>query len=330
MVRDYIATAEPVGSGQVAKRKGIHLSSATIRTVMSELEERGFLRRAHASSGRIPTPGGYRFYVDEMMRLRPLTPSEKAEIRRKVEAGSTDMKEVLREACHLVSLKAHQPGIAMEPRPGERSLRQIQFVRLRGKVVLAILISGAGIVENKILEIDRAMPQEELNRMHNYLNDRLGGLSISDVRREILLEMKRMQTQYDEILNQALMLGEKVFSDGPPDVHIEGQSLLVSEPEFSQTEQLQRILRTLEEKTMLVRLLDQSLANIGVRIFIGDDQAFPEINGLTVISSVYSDSEGNRGLLGVIGPTRIDYARIVPLVDFTATMITEVLQEKKE
>lgn len=330
MVCDYIMSAEPVGSAQVARKKGIEISSATVRTVMAELEERGFLKRSHASSGRVPTPSGYQFYVDQLMRLRPLTPQEREEIRKRVETGVDDMNEVLRDACRLVSNRSHQPGFALSPNPDDRSLKHVQFIALKEKLVLAVLVSGSGIVENKILKIDRAISQEELNRMHNYLNERLAGLTLANVRKEILLEMKRIQRQYDQILGRALTLAEQAFSDSTPGVHIEGGNLLLQEPEFTNFDRMQQILRTLEEKTFLIRLLDQSLASPGVKIAIGGEHQFPEINGLTMITSDYSDSEGNRGVLGVIGPTRLDYARIVPLVDFTSRILTEVLQEKKE
>jgi heat-inducible transcriptional repressor len=329
VVHDYIVSAEPVGSSQVSKRKGINLSPATVRTVMAELEERGFLQRQHTSAGRVPTDAGYRFYVDQLMKNRPLTANEQAEIRTRVESGVFDMKEILKDACRFVANRANQAGIVMAPRVDDRSLQHLQFVGLKGNLVMAVLASSAGIVENKILELDRPASQSELDRMHNYLNDHLVGMAIGKVRREILLEMKRVQSQYDQLLTSALLLGEKAFSDGPPELLVEGQSHLFSVPEFADIEKMQGILRTLEEKTQLVRILDQCLQSPGVKIFIGEEVATPEINGLTLITSAYSDNEGNPGILGVIGPTRLDYARIVPLVDFTSRMVTDVLKRDR-
>ncbi|HLG18875.1 MAG TPA: heat-inducible transcriptional repressor HrcA [Bdellovibrionota bacterium] len=329
VVHDFIVSAEPVGSLQIARKKMIHLSPATIRTVMAELEERGYLVRPHSSSGRVPTNQAYRFYVDELMRLRPLTADEKDQIRQRVHAGATDLGEVLKEACRLISAKASQPGLSMVPPTHARSLKHIQFIRLRDRLVLVILVSATGIVENKILEMGHGYTQTELDRMHNYLNDRLAGMTIAKVRQQILLEMKKAQSLYDQLLTQALILGERVFSDMPPDVHIEGQSHLCSDPEFADLEKMQLILRALEEKTAIIKALDQSLASPGVKIFIGEEIQCPEINGLTLVTSAYSDSEGNRGLLGVIGPTRLDYARIIPLVEFTSKIVTDVLHENQ-
>jgi len=330
VVHDFILSAEPVGSIQVAKKKSIHLSPATIRTVMAELEERGFLRQPHPSSGRIPTDRAYRIYVDELMKLQPLTAQERNEIREKVRGLGANTGDVLRDACRLISNRANQPGLVLAPKTETRSLRHIQFIRLKEKLALAILVSSNGIVENKILELNRKISQSGLDRMHNYLNDRLAGLTVEKIRQQILLEMKSAQNRYDQLLTQALLLGEKVFADGHRDVHIEGQSHLCSDPEFADLEKMQQILRTLEEKTTLIRILDQSLTSPGVKIFIGEETLYPEINGLTLITSAYSDSEGNQGLLGVIGPTRMNYARIVPLVEFTSQIVTNALSEPKK
>jgi heat-inducible transcriptional repressor len=263
------------------------------------------------------------------MENRPLTPKEQAEIRSRVESGVVDMKEILKDACRFVAERANQAGIVLAPRPDERSLQHIQFVGLKGNLVLAVLVSSSGIVENKILELDRPAPQSELDRMHNYLNEHFAGMAVGKVRREILLEMKRAQSQVDVLLTRALLLGEKAFSDGPPELMVEGQSHLFSVPEFADLERMQNILRTLEEKTQLVRVLDQCLQSPGVKIFIGGESASPEIDGLTLITSAYSDNEGNPGILGVIGPTRLDYARIIPLVDFTSRMVTDVLHRDR-
>jgi heat-inducible transcriptional repressor len=165
--------------------------------------------------------------------------------------------------------------------------------------------------------------------MHNYLNEHFSGLTVAKVRQEILLEMKRQQTQYNDLLAQALLLGERALSETERDVFIDGQTHLFTTPEFSTIERMQQILKTLEEKTLIMKVLDQCLSSPGVKIFIGDEAACAEINGLTLITSSYSDSDGKLGVLGVIGPTRLDYARIVPLVDFTSQLITDVFQERK-
>jgi heat-inducible transcriptional repressor len=330
VVENFISTAEPVGSSQVSKSKGILFSPATTRNVMSELEEMGFLVRPHPSSGGVPTALAYRFYVDRLMQLKPLTQTERDEIRRAVESGASTIHDILRHACKLISGHAHQPGVALAPPAEERSLKHIQFMRLRSDLALAILVTSAGIVENKLLELDKPYSQDQLTRMSNYLNEKLAGMTVSNVRRQILSEMKHAHRSYDELMQKALMLGEQALSDGPRELHIEGQSLLCADPEFANIEKMRHVLRTLEDRTELLRLLDQSIQSQGVKIFIGDEIQSPEINGLSLITSTYSDNEGNRGVLGVIGPTRIQYASIVPLVDFTSKILTEVLGDREK
>lgn len=328
VVEDFIASAEPVGSQQVSKKGGLEISSATIRIVMAELEERGFLKRSHVSSGRIPTDTAYRFYVNELMKLEPLTSGEREQIRSSVESGKSDMNEIIHQACQLISAKANQPSLGLVPANTQQSLKHIQFIRLRENLILTILVSSTGIVENKLLELERPLSQSELDRMHNYLNERLAGLTIGKVREQILLEMKRVQSQYDEVLNRALLLADRAFSSSPAQFHVEGQSKLCDDPEFADVTRMQQILRTLEEKTAILRVLDQSLASPGVKIFIGEEVQCPEVNGLALIASSYSDAQGNRGVLGVLGPTRIHYARIVPLVEFTSSIVTEALKDR--
>ncbi|MFH1017538.1 MAG: heat-inducible transcriptional repressor HrcA, partial [Pseudomonadota bacterium] len=162
VVENFISTAEPVGSGQVAKSKDILFSPATIRNVMAELEEMGFLSRPHASSGGVPTSLAYRFYVDRLMHLKPLTQAERDEIRSRVESGVSSVHDIMRDACRLISERAHQPGVALAPSAEERSLKHIQFMRLRADLALAILVTSTGIVENKLLALDKPYTQEQL------------------------------------------------------------------------------------------------------------------------------------------------------------------------
>ncbi len=328
VIKDYIASAEPVGSAQVAKKKEVSLSSATIRNVMAELEDLGYLRRAHASSGRIPTDQAYRYYVDRLMHPPPLSVPEKKKVHEGLYKGLVSMQDVIREACHFISDQVSQPGVAVSPSSEERSLKQVQFLSLAKNTVIGVLVFSTGVVETKVLQLDRPMKQKDLERIQKYLNERLSGKTVAQVRKEMLLEMKQAQNHYDDLLNRALLLSEQAFSDTGPSVLIEGQSYLCSDPEFSDLSTMQRILRTLEEKTEMVKILDQSLRSPGIHIFIGEELLLPEINGMSLITSVYNDKDGSRGLLGVLGPTRMNYARIVPLLNFTSQIVTQVLHEE--
>lgn len=328
VVHDYILTASPVGSAQVSQKKDADYSAATIRNVMAELESRGFLKRSHASSGRIPTDNGYRFYVDELMHVHPLSSKEKLTIQQNVESKTFPVEQIVQKACQTVSAHADQISFGTFPGRENQSLKHIQFLNLKENLVLVILVRSSGIVENKILELDRAISQNELNQMHNYVNDLLVGLNLSQIQNKILTELQKEQIRYNTLLSQALMMSQQAMETGRDSVHIEGQSRLFRSPEFTSIETMEKLIKTFEEKTFMLKILHESMEKPGVKILIGDEVEAPEINGLTLITSTYNDAEGNKGYLGVLGPTRINYAKIVPLVEFTSKIVTQTLSEK--
>lgn len=328
VVHDYILTASPVGSAQVAEKRSIGYSPATIRSVMSELEKLGFLKRSHASSGRIPTDNAYRFYVDELMQVHPLSSKEKLTIQQNVESKTFPIEQIVQKACQSVSVHANQISFGTFPEGENQSLKHIQFLQMKDNLVLVILVRSSGLVENKILEMDRPMSQPDLNRMHNYVNELLGGLNLAQIRTRILSELQKEQIRYNTLLTQALMLSQQVLESSQKNLHIEGQSRLFQSPEFTDIETMEKLIKTFEEKTLMLKILQESMEKPGVKILIGDEVEAPEINGLTLITSTYNDAEGNKGYLGVLGPTRINYAKIVPLVEFTTKIVTQTLSEK--
>jgi heat-inducible transcriptional repressor len=328
VVHDYILTAMPVGSSQVAQKKSVDYSPATIRNVMAELERQGFLRRSHASSGRIPTDSGYRFYVDELMQVHPLTNKEKLVIQQNVESKTYPIEQIVQKACQTVSAHSDQISFGTFPGVTQQSLKHIQFLNLKENLVLVILVRSSGLVENKILELDRNISQVELNQMHNYLNDLLCGLNLPQIQTRILQELQKDQIRYNLILSQALMMSQQALEPQNDDLHIEGHSRLFRSPEFTEIETMEKLIKTFEQKTLMLKILHESMVKPGVKILIGDEVEAPEINGLTLITSTYNDAEGNRGYLGVLGPTRINYAKIVPLVEFTTKIVTKTLSEK--
>lgn len=328
VIHDYILTASPVGSQQISEKKTVDYSPATIRNVMSELEKRGFIKRSHASSGRIPTDNGYRIYVDELMQIHPLSSKEKQTIQQNLESKSYQVEQIIHRACQSVSLHADQISFGTIPGRENQSLKHIQFLKLKEKLVLVILVRSSGQVENKILEMAQSLSQNELNQMHNYLNELLGGLSPTEIRNKILKELQKEQIRYNGLLTQALMISQDALENVSNDLYIEGQSRLFHSPEFSDLETMEKLIKTFEKKTLMLKILQEAMEKPGVKILIGDEIEAPEINGLTFITSTYNDAEGNKGHLGVLGPTRIHYAKIVPLVEFTSKIVTQTLSEK--
>ena len=329
IIEDYIATAEPVGSSTVAKRHDLPMSSATVRNVMASLEELGLLASPHTSAGRVPTDKGFRFYVDSLVGVRSVTHSEKKEILRRCRETGGTPSELLREASTVLSMLSNYTGLVVAPRLTTATFRQIEFVRLGPARVLAILVTCNGTVQNKILDIDGNLSVDDLGRMANYLNQTLEGLTIDQVRARILSELQEEKTRYDEMLSQALRLSQQVMPQEQGEVFIAGQSHILSHPEFGDANKMREILRAFEEKERLLQMLGDCMQADGVQIFIGSETPLKEIAGMSLITSTYV-SEGNTiGLLGVIGPTRMGYSNVIPIVDYTAQLVSRLLTERR-
>jgi heat-inducible transcriptional repressor len=325
IIEDYIKTAEPVGSRSVTRRHGLALSPATVRNVMSDLEELGFLSSPHTSAGRVPTDKAFRFYVDSLLQVRSIDESQRDEILRQYRVQGRDVADILKETSRILSSISHYIGIVVAPRFTANVFRQIDFLKLSGRKILAILVSESGIVQNRILEVDADLESEELVRMSNYLNSLLKGLTISEVKRRILQEMEDEKVRYDTILSRALRLSEQTLDESTADVFIEGQINILEQPEFADVEKMKEIFRAFEEKSQLISLLDKCGDAERVNIFIGAENFLSRMNRLSVVTAPYASGPNTVGVLGVIGPTRMGYDRVIPIVDYTARVLSDLL-----
>jgi heat-inducible transcriptional repressor len=325
VIEDYITTAEPIGSGAVRSRHGLSLSTATIRNVMADLEEMGFLASPHTSAGRIPTERAYRFYVDSLLAVRSVDRGEREEIRKRCCVTGKDVDGVFREVSQALSSVSHYMGIVAAPRFNSNLFRQIDFIRLGAHRVLAILVSQSGSVQNRIIEIKEDVAAAELQKMANYLNSMLHGLSIAEVKSRILKEMESEKISYDNLLARALKLSQQAFDESGSELFIEGQANIFDLPEFADTEKMKSIFRAMEQKSQLLVLLDSCLKAPGVNIFIGSESHLNCMSGMSLITSTYVSGKNTLGVLGVIGPTRMGYSKVIPIVDYTAKMLTRLL-----
>ena len=326
IIEDYIVTAEPVGSRTVTRRHGLNLSPATVRNVMADLEEMGFLASPHTSAGRVPTDKAYRLYVDSLLGVRKVAREEREEIRKHCSLTGKDIGEVLHETSRMLSSVSHYMGIVVAPRFAANVLRHLEFVKLGGRRILVILVSQSGAVQNKIVETTDDFSSEELVRMSNYLNELVAGLTIAQVRSRLLEEMENAKTRYDALLSKALKLSQQSLPDKDSEVFLEGQSNILELPEFADVGRMKEIFRAFEEKGQLVSLLDQCLGAQGINIFIGAESRLSQMAGLSVITSTYMTGRNTLGVLGVIGPTRMGYAKVIPIVDYTAKMVSRLLE----
>ncbi|WP_027716297.1 heat-inducible transcriptional repressor HrcA [Desulfuromonas sp. TF] len=331
IIEDYIGTAEPIGSRAVTRRHHLSLSPATVRNVMADLEEMGYLISPHTSAGRVPTEKGYRFYVDSLLRVGPLTSQQQKKIEDYYCRKGMQAEERLREAGKVLSAISRYTGIVMAPRFTTTVFRQIEFIRLSQGRILVVFVSRSGLVQNKIIEIDEDIAPRELEQISAYLNHTLGGLTIQQVKERIIEEMAKEKALYDKLLQRALKLSQEVFQEEAGEqVFIEGASNILDQPEFADLERMKRLFRTFEQKSLLVELLDKSQSAEGVNIFIGSDTEYSGISGCSLVTSTYSSSRGTIGSLGVIGPTRMPYSVVIPIVDYTARLLSQILEHDSE
>lgn len=329
IIREYILTAEPVSSRRIAKNYGLGVSPATIRTVMADLEDMGFLYQPHTSAGRVPTGRGFRLYVDSIGENTELSISNKHAIEEKYRNTSGEFSALMRETSRILSEFSHGTGIVMAPRFIDTLFRRIDFVFLRRGQILAIFVSQAGLVQNKVIELEEvAVSQDDLDKFSRYLNEILGGLTLREVRQKIEQEMREEKNRYDIICYRALQLGQTALAtDYEVEVYVEGQDNLLDYPELTKAPKLKALLSAFEKKSILLAILDKAMENEGMHIVIGPEHELREMEDISFVLSTYAREQHILGSLGVIGPTRMNYLTIVPMVDYIAKVLSGFLKE---
>ena len=333
IVLDYIRTAEPVGSRTISRKYGFALSPATIRSIMADLEELGYLAQPHTSAGRVPTDQGYRLYVGALMDRPRLSRAEVQRIEQQVNppAGppAGEVEAVLRETGRLLSALSPYVAVVLAPKLDDSQFHRVQFVSLSRDQVLAVLVTDADMVHHKVVKLDEEMSQDDLDRTSRYLTDLLQGRTLGEVRRLLVEQMAEEKAQYDHLLAQALRLGaEALKSEGEVDVYVAGAAHIADQPEFADLDKMKALFRAFEEKSKLVKILDECLTGEGIKVFIGHEVALRDVEGLSVIAAPYRRGHRPLGVLGVLGPTRMDYGRALALVDTTAQLVSRVFTDR--
>jgi heat-inducible transcriptional repressor len=323
VITEYLTVGDAVGSRTVTRRHDLGLSPATVRNVMADLEEMGLLEQRHTSAGRVPTPSGLRFFIDSLLKVRGLQPRERDEIRERVTAPTPD--EVVQNASRLLSDLTHHAAIILAPDPDQQRLERIEFVPLRDGKLIAVLVTTDGRIENRLVLDD--VDAVRLDRIHNYLNELLAGMTLDEVRDRVIRELGEDTNKYDEAVSSALRLGHAVFVS-PPErsapVVISGQANLLDDV---QPQQIRELLRTLEDKQTLIRLLDRTRHAEGLQVFLGAETAMQALAGSSVVAVSYGPEEQPIGALAVIGPMRMNYAKVMSVVDFTADTVSQLLAD---
>jgi len=324
VIQEHIQSGEPVGSHHLARSGEFDVSSATLRSVLHDLEELGLIGKPHTSAGRVPTDRGYRFYVDSLVRLREPEPRERELIENPL-ARESNLEERLTGTVRALHALTQHAVVVLTPRPAAAVVERVEFIRLREDRVLAVLLARDGQVLNKVVTVDFPVTSEELLRAGNYLSSLLRQSTLEDARSRILHELDQEQAAYDALARKALTLGESATDVGSVEkVLIEGsQSLL--EAKDADLERMRALFRALGEKQQLLALLDRVQRAGELQIFIGTESAFSAAGDVSVVAVPYLSGDSVLGAVGVIGPTRMNYQRVIPLVNFTARAISRGL-----
>ncbi|WP_299391659.1 heat-inducible transcriptional repressor HrcA [Pelagibius sp.] len=327
IVDAYVDTGAPVGSRTLSRSLGLGLSPATIRNVMADLEDLGLLFSPHTSAGRMPTDMGLRLFVDGLLEIGNLTKDERAHIESQCAADGRSFPEVLEEASETISGLSRCAGLVVAPKLGE-PLKHIEFVSLGPGRALVVLISVSGVVENRIIDVPAGMPASSLVEASNYLTARLTGRTLEEAQAEVLKELEEQRAELDGLASRVVERGLASWS-GPQGgakggaLILRGQSQLLEDvTALEDLERIRQLFAMLETKDALIKLLDLAGGAEGVQIFIGAENELFGLAGCSMVIAPYSNSQQQIvGAIGVIGPTRIDYARIIPMVDYTAKVI---------
>jgi heat-inducible transcriptional repressor len=326
-VAEFIATAEPVGSAQIAARHHLGIKAAMIRNMMAELEEAGFLHQPHTSAGRIPTDRAFRYYVDHLGGVARIGFEDRTQIELHYSSRTHDLPTLMRDTPRLLSLLTGQAAIVMAPRLESIELDHVNFIRTREHEVMAIFVAAAGTVHNRIVATEREHSQDELDRMARYLNEALEGRTLEQARSWIESQLKHERARYDSFIHDALTLGEAIAGDvDVTEVFVDGSAHALEQPEFADPGKVRELMRALDDKSALLELLERTVKEQGLTVSIGSENFDPRLAGFSVIAAPYVGGAKPVGSLAVVGPVRMEYDRVIPLVEYTAKALSRLLE----
>ncbi len=327
VISGYISTAEPVGSRTVARTKGIGLSSATIRNEMADLEEMGYLLQPHTSAGRIPSEKGYRYYVDYLMEAADVSEEDRRMISEALKVEKMrEVEQVILSAARVLSAITNQTTLIMGPQFQRSAFRQMRILPLDHKRGLVVLITDTGFIKNKVIDLPQSLSPAELHQVVNYLNQKLYGLPIDQVTTSLINELKRDLFRRLEILEQAfLLLEESLKEEEHVRVYLNGTTNILNQPEFKNVEKIRRLFALFEQEEALFQILEDSTDSEEVVVRIGSENTHEDIQECTLITACYKINRKTLGTVGVLGPTRMDYDRVIPLVRCLVDHLNRIL-----
>jgi heat-inducible transcriptional repressor len=330
LIQRYIKDGQPVGSRTLSKDSGLALSPATIRNVMSDLEDLGLVSAPHTSAGRVPTPQGYRLFVDTLVRYRQPKEGDIDALRTKIQRQTENAGSLVSSVSSLLSEFTSLAGVVTVPRGQHAALRQIEFLPLSENRILAILVINDREVQNRILQVDRDYTQSELQRAANFINEHYAGIEMIQVRQRILADLEDTRLNMNQAMHDIIEVAQSALEgnkDSDGEFVLAGETNLMDFAELSDVDTLRRLFDTFSRKRLMLDLLDRSINADGVQVFIGAESGYGMLDDCSVVTAPYHLDDETVGVLGVIGPTRMAYDRVVPIVDVTARLLKSALSQ---
>lgn len=332
IVLQYTETGEPISSRSLAKGGKFALSPASLRNVMADLEDLGYVFQPHTSAGRVPTDRGFRFFINHLMRSRRLTPHEREVIDDSV-AQISEVDEMMAEASKLVSKLTNQVGIVFMPSLHQLTMRSMDFILVGEGKLMCVIVGTNGVVVNKVIETTTAFTRDELERVSHYLSDQFSGMTLEAIRDSLVRLMREERAYYDALLRNAISLGINAVEEVVPidqRLHVEGAASILDKPEFADADAMRKTFLAFEQKERLVEILNECLNENGLQVLIGDETPYTQNYNFALVASRYGSPAAPVGVVGVIGPVRMEYARTVTLVEYLGRALSRKIEESNQ
>lgn len=332
IIVQYVSTGEPISSRSLAKSGRFGLSPASLRNVMADLEDMGFLNQPHTSAGRVPTDLGYRFFINNLMKSRRLTQHEREFIDENV-GKANELDEMMQLASRLLARLSNHVGVVFLPTVDHFAMGSIDFVPVGGRKILCVIVGMNGVVVNKFIETRTPLNRGELESIGKYLTAEFHGQPLDSIRKALVERMQEERARYDELLRKSLEVGIDAVEEAMPsdhDLFVEGTSSILNQPDFTDSDAMRRAFQALQEKEKLVEILNRCLSGEELQILIGSDTQFTRSYNLSIVVARCGSAASPLGLVGIIGPTRMEYGRVAPIVDYTGRALSRKIEESQE
>jgi heat-inducible transcriptional repressor len=331
IILQHISNGEPIGSRTLSKCGKFQLSPASLRNVMADLEDLGFLQQPHTSAGRIPTDRGYRYFINHLMKSRALTLREREVIDEEV-GNASEMDEVLHLSSSVLSKLSDQVGVIFMPTLLQFAIRSMDFILVADNRIMCVAVGVNGVVVNKVIETRYVCSRDELEKIGRYITVEFAGCTLDVIRRRLIRMTEQERTQHDQMLQKTISLGIEAVNDVAPfehELYVEGAASILNKPEYADAASFRKTFLALQEKEKLVEILETCLSEEGLQILVGSESDFTQMHNFSIVARRYGSASAPLGMVGIIGPMRMEYARMAPLVDYLSRALSRKIEEEQ-